>query len=270
MIRFTRNAADGVSPLITAAAAGDTDFWWQGPGGTFVGKQPDIANFPVGDFTLRSSRWDAITAINFSTRKLTKFDMSRALRHMVALYSVAMNNNNLTNDVAQILPYLPAGLHDVALYNAAHVGDVSKWILPASLVSYNVFSMAGIYGDISGWVLPPLLSVLWTHATGVTGDISGWVLPAPFAQTYLSWAGLSYGTGGMFATATRNSSTYHVENNSMLLAEVDRILADCVASGTTGSTLIADGTNASPTDGVNNANRLELVNNRGWTVTVTA
>jgi len=267
MIRFTRSAADGVSPLITAAAAADSDFWWQGPGGTFVGKQPNIGNFGVGDFTLRAKTWAHVTALNFSGRKLAALNLRRALG--LGIPSFAANSN--TNWHPSLGFVLPQWVTFFDLASGGPVGDVSAMLaaMPPAMTYFNLNACSALTGDAGLSVIPTTLSYFGLASTAITGDVSAIALVANLASLRLFSMATSYGTGGMFASATLNGASYLVNDCGWSLAEVDRVLADCVTSGTTGATLNVAGTNASPTDGVNNANRLELVNNRSWTVTVT-
>jgi len=318
---FTRNAATGTSPLITAATAVDADFIWYGPGGTrFTGKQPNIANFPAGDFRLTTTKWDAITALAFNDRKLTKFDPSRVLSRMTALTTLdVFTNASLTGDISgwmALMPAivtfrvyttglsgdigswtLPASLVNLHLQSTSVSGDIGSWTLPASLVNLYLFftsvsgdigswtlpaSLVTLYlagtsvsGDIGSWTLPASLANLYLAATSVSGDIGSWTLPASLANLHLFSTSVDYGTGNALDSATRNTSTYRLESCAMTAAEVDRILADCVDSGTTSSTLNVAGTNAAPTGGAANADLVQLrlaigSGGLGWTVTVTA
>lgn len=317
---FTRNAATGTSPLITAATASDADFIWYGPGGTrFTGKQPNIANFPAGDFRLTTTKWDAITALAFNDRKLTKFDPTRVLSRMTALTTLDLfNNASLTGNISSwmaLMPAivtfrayttglsgdisgwtLPASLVTLDLHGTSASGDISGWVLPASLaylwpplaasgdvsgwvlpatLNTLYLQFLSVSGDISGWTLPASLTGLYLYSSSLTGDISGWTLPATLTTLYLYSAAFDYGTGNAFDSATRNTSTYRLESCAMSAAEVDRILADCVDSGTTSSTLNVAGTNAAPTGGAANADLVQLrlaigSGGLGWTVTVTA
>lgn len=242
-LRFTRNDSGGTSPLITAPGAADEDFVWGGPGGTtFTGKQPDISNFPAGIFQLSSDKWDEVTQLTFSNRKLTAFAIERLLTKLTVLASLNIQTNT--------------GLLE----------DVSGWVLPATL-STMYLSNTNLSGNISGWVLPTTLTSLQSYSTNLSGDVSGWVLPAILIYLYLHSTNIDYGAGGMMATATRNASTYFFQNCALAQAEVDAILADADASATTNSTLNVAGTNAAPSGGAGNANYLALLG-KGWTVTI--
>jgi len=287
-LRFTRNADDGDSPLITAAGAADKDFVWRGPLGSFVGKQPDIANFPAGDFSLDSRAWALITQLNFTDRKLTGLDIERLLIRLTALTHLYANTNaGLVGDLSGwSLPaslvtlylggtsvsgdvsgwVLPASLTTLYLYNTSVSGDVSGWVLPASLANLSLGGIS-VSGDVSGWVLPAGLVNLYLHNTSVSGDVSGWVLPAGLVNLCLHNTSADYGTDGMMATATRDASTYRFDDCTMTQAEVDRILADANTSGTINSILNVAGSNAAPTGGAGNADYLALIA-AGWTVTI--
>lgn len=245
-LTFTRNADTGTSPLITAATAADSDFIWYGPGGTrFTGKQPNIANFPAGDFRLTTRKWNTITALDFSDRKLTAFDPSAVLSKMTALATL------------------------IAHTNASWVGNITSWLLPSSMTTFNMY-VSTFTLDIGLFVLPPTLAdIRFSACANVSGDASLITVPTTLALAYFYSTKMDYGTGGGMATATRNSSVYRFDSCAMAAAEVNRILADCVLSTTTGSTLNVAGTNAAPTGGALNADYVALVA-AGWTVTITA
>jgi len=61
---------------------------------------------------------------------------------------------------------------------------------------------------------------------------------------------------------------FQAQNNQLTQSAVDAILAEFVAAGGTNGTLTLGGTNASPTGGESNTDRITLVG-RGWDVTVT-
>ena len=299
VVRFTRNAATGTSPLITAAAAADGDFWWQGPGGGFVGKQPDISNFPAGNYLLRSAAWSLATTIDFSDRKLTSLDMRSVLRRTKALLILKANNNSgLVIPLAFLTP-MPPSLSYYWINDTGIVGDISALVPVSPTISYlYLHNNASLTGDIASLApLPTTCSQFHIEATGVTGDItslapirsgmayfvvgstaiSGDVslmgtLPTNLLTFNLYSTTVTYGTGSSLATLSGNGKILRFDNCSWTTAMVDRALADCVTSATTGSTLNLGGTgstkNGIPTGGVNNANYLTLVA-RGWTVTIT-
>jgi Leucine-rich repeat (LRR) protein len=61
---------------------------------------------------------------------------------------------------------------------------------------------------------------------------------------------------------------FRVQNNQLTQSAVNTILATFVAAGKIGGSLNLGGTNASPTGGVNNSDKL-ILEGRGWLVTVT-
>lgn len=223
VLKFTRNADTGTSPLITASTGNDDEFQWTGPNGIFIGKQPNISNFVSGDFTLRSRKWDKVTEIDFSNRKLTKFEIQNILSKLTSLSTLNINSNS-----------------------SLVINNLNLWVLPSSLATISV-ATTSVSGDISGWVPNAMLATLYTYSTSVT-----------------------YGTSGFLSKVTRNSSLYRMENCALTTAMVDRVLADCVASNTSSSTLNIAGTNQAPTDGASNADYLHLTGTHGWTVTISS
>jgi len=90
------------------------------------------------------------------------------------VYSV-LSSTGVTGDISGWV--LPASLGNFYIHSTGISGDISGWVLPASLVNFFIYS-TGVSGDISGWVLPASLGNFRIYSTGVSGDISGWVLPA--------------------------------------------------------------------------------------------
>ena len=268
MLTFTRSAATGVSPLITAATAADADFIWTGPGGTFVGKQPNITNFPAGDFTLRSSKWDAVTQINFSTRLLTNAlstMINRVANRLTSLTVLYLYNNQLTGALSDVT--LPASLTTLSLHTNQLTGALSAVTLPASLTILHLGTNQ-LTGALSDVTLPASLTVLHLYTNQLTGALSDVTLPASLTVLHLGTNQLTYpATSGSLAGLTTNNANYQFQDNAMIQAHVDNILADCVTSATTGSTLNVAGTNAAPTGGAANADYVTL-GTRGWTVTI--
>jgi hypothetical protein len=166
---------------------------------------------------------------------------------------------------------LPATLSVLYLDDTGFTGNIGGWIIPAVARDYAIGPSA-LSGDISSWVLPSTLQRLLGPTCGVSGDISAWRVAVGFSTLRLQQTFVTYGTGGLLANVTRNSSEYRFDNCAWTTAMVDRALADAVASATTGSTLNLGGTGATkdgiPTGGALNADYLTLVS-RGWTVTIT-
>jgi hypothetical protein len=251
MIRFTLSDNAVEKPTIVAAAAADGDFQWQGPAGEFTGKSPAVENFVAGSYILRSRAWGEVTTLNFghdtAIGKITAFTMHGLRQRLRKLtYIKISQNRSLVGSLRQF--FLP-GLTDVLLDFTSLTGSVEDYTPTAGLVNFMLKynQIAGVTGDVSNLVPVSTIIRIWCEATRIT-----------------------YGTGGLLSKVTRNVSYYYFNDCLWNLTMADQALADLVASNTTGGILNIGGTNAAPTNGVNNANRLELVNNRSWTVTVTA
>jgi hypothetical protein len=247
-VRFTTNAALAAdADWITAPLLADADVWWQGPGGSFLGKKPAKENFPAGDYLLRIRNWRLVTWFFFFSKNLTDVRIDDALFRTTALEVI----------------YLQA--------NAALAAEASGWRFPATTIALFVRDTL-VYGDVSGWNMGTVQQ-LNAHNSKITGDVSKWNLASitTTVQFLVYNTLVTYGSSGALATITMNGSAgIRFDTCGWTLTMVDQALADCVTSGTTSNVLNLAGTNAAPTDGANNANRLELVNNRSWTVTVTA
>ena len=155
-----------------------------------------------------------------------------------------INFAGVTGDISGWV--LPAGLFNFSNYNVNFTGDISGWILPAGLNTF-VVNFAGVTGDISGWVLPVTLVYFYVHNTGVTGDISGWVLPAILSDLYIYTTSLDYIVSpGAFVGVTNALVKIDFDNCLLVQANVDNVLADCVASLINNKRLDLAGTNAAP------------------------
>ena len=149
------------------------------------------------------------------------------------------------------------------------IGDISGWVLPATLVTFSVYT-TGVSGDISGWVLPATLVTFYVYTTGVSGDISGWVWRPLIANFHTDNTLIDYDfPAGLFVGVTNALVKIDFDNCALTQAQVDNVLADLVASGITSvpnpKTLDLAGTNAAPSAaGLLN---VAILVARGWTVT---
>ena len=263
VIYFTKSAGCPSAPDIIADDADDSDFSWKDPAGSvFFGKAPDVANFSAaGTYELRSLKWDKVTQLDFSSTNMTDYQYL-LLKYLEYFYF--QSNSGLSSDVSGWS--LPSSLVNLYLYNTSVSGDISGWSLPSSLVTLYLRNTS-VSGDISGWSLPSSLVNLYLQNASVSGDISGWSLPSSLVNLSIyNNPILEYGNDGSFESATNNVNI-RIDNCALLIAEVDRALADLVTSGATNGTLNIGGTNDSPTGGATNADYLTLVS-RGWTVTI--
>jgi len=184
---------------------------------------------------------------------------------MTGLY---VQNNSNVGDISNLT--FPAGFtaaFSLDASNSSANGDVGGWGLPTNMRHVSLNDSL-VTGDIGGWVLQANITVLNLHNTTLAGDISQWNLAHTTLQTFSLYnSDFTYGTGSAFSAIARTTSVdYKLNDCGMTTAEIDRILADCVASGNNPNKIYLTG-NSAPTDGQNNADRLTLVGN-GWTVTV--
>ena len=127
-----------------------------------------------------------------------------------------------------------------------------------------------VIGDISGWVLPATLVTFYVYTTGVSGDISGWVWRPLIANFHTYNTLIDYDfPAGLFVGVTNALVKIDFDNCALTQAQVDNVLADLVASGITSvpnpKTLDLAGTNAAPSAaGLLN---VAILVARGWTVT---
>ena len=100
----------------------------------------------------------------------------------------------------------------------------------------------------------------------MTGDASGGTSFAGLQYFYVNGTQLGYGTGGAFQHV--NASLVKIDLDDMALSwiEVNRVLADLVASGVSGKALDIAGTNSGPT-ATGAADAATLVS-RSWTLSL--
>jgi hypothetical protein len=177
----------------------------------------------------------------------------------------------ITGDIANFSP-LPVAMQQLTLGDPNNkctiYGDIgSLGPLPSTMTFFYTY-MHKMHGDIEDLgPLPVGLEWLYACRSDVGGDFSEiGTLPAPLLHIGLHNCHIQYGTGKSMQSVA-NNCVIRVWNNNWPQSMVDRFLADCVASGATGLNINISGTNESPTDGQNNADRLTLLS-RGGTVTV--
>ena len=184
VIRFTYDAVVSIDPVITSTL-GDSEFRWTKPNGdTFSGKAPSGTNWTeTGTYVLWCSDWSKLMQLNHNNDAgLITFDIGyRQLRPLISLRRLYLHSTSVYGNISGWI--LPASLDFLYLYNTSVYGNISGWILPASL-DYLYMSNTSVSGDISGWILPASLDYLDLFNTSVSGDISVWTLPASLG--YLS------------------------------------------------------------------------------------
>jgi len=198
-----------------------------------------------------------------------------------------INGTNLTGDVGQWANIPPAAV-TFNLSSSEVYGDINHWTLPSTLIYISV-SGTGVEVDVSDWVIPSAMTIMSISAPGVEGDISGfvlgtaqwyftsynngtygdisgWTLPSVLKTLYVHGTGVDYdSSSGAFTGLTSALEKIDLDDCALTQAQVDNVLADCVASGVTGGKVLdLAGTNAAPSAG-GLANKATLVS-RGWTV----
>ena len=101
---------------------------------------------------------------------------------------IDIDGDNVIGDISGWV--LPATLVTFYVNSTSVSGDISGWVLPATLMYFRLYTTS-VSGDISGWVLPATLVTFYVNSTSVSGDISGWVLPATLVNFYVSTTGVS-------------------------------------------------------------------------------
>lgn len=147
-------------------------------------------------------------------------------------------------------------------------GDIAVWAIPDSLATFSI-SKTSFSGDLSGGL--NLVEALTLHSTSVSGDVSLWTQFG--AATWISFynTSVSYGTGNALDALTNVLlGAVRFDSCGWSTAEVDRSLADCVDCGISNEAINVGGTNAAPTSVGDPSSYWTLVEDRGWTVTVTA
>jgi len=184
-----------------------------------------------------------LTQIDINSDTLSKvLTPIQAFRNLTTFY--AYTNPAWVQNISGWV--LPASLVTFYVYSTSVSGDISGWVLPASLVTFYVHATS-VSGDISGWVLPASLVTFYVHVTSVSGDISGWVLPASLVNFYIHATSVS---GSPIFTSAVALSNFNYQNCALPQATVDlivsRIYARRVSFTATAPSANVGGTNAAP------------------------
>lgn len=131
-----------------------------------------------------------------------------------------LNTNNGVGDIGAFpiadLPFLTY----LSLHANNFSGDLSGWVLPASL-AYLRLNINNFSGDLSGWVLPNSLIGLRLNANNFSGDLSGWVLPNSLTHLYL-YDNSFTGTPNIGSNTAMHQ--YYYYSCGLLQANVDAVL----------------------------------------------
>ena len=159
---------------------------------------------------------------------------------------IDLHANNLVGSIADFAIDDLSALVDFRIYSTSVSGDISGWVLPATLVTFRINSTS-VSGDISGWVLPATLVSFYVYSTSVSGDISGWVLPATLVSFYVFSTSVS---GVPVMTSAVAISNYQYQGCGLAQACVDgvgkSIYDDWARLNCATPSLSIGGTNATP------------------------
>ena len=160
------------------------------------------------------------------------------------LVTIDFNENHLTG----VIPYVNnlTKIKNLSLNNNGFSGHLPEFTNLTSLTYFRINAnkrqgsggLVGNIPDLSG-------SVNLQTLDAASNQLSGW-------------------SGSVWPSSV-TSQNIQIQNNSLTTAAVDAFLAAVDAAGGTNGTLNIGGTNASPTGGASNSNRLSLVS-KGWTV----
>ena len=161
-----------ITPSIVRGGGAGTATWNWGDGSATETGDSMSHVYAAGAYTV------TLTLVDYPTY-LTSIDVQydhvvgdflwalRGARALTGLY--AHNNSGLNSNCAlvNLSGWWPS--LDYFYINSTSVsGDISGWVLPASLVNFYIY-LTGVSGDISGWVLPASLARFYIYSTGVSG-----------------------------------------------------------------------------------------------------
>jgi len=220
--------------------------------------------------------------VNINWGDGTNANYSGANAGIVKNYSVAGQYNiNISGNINNI----------TAFYHFNQIksfGNLTNWILPASLVDFQFNGSTGLTGVVTNWVIPSSLSICSINSTALTGIISNWVLPSSLTVLFLNSTGISgtipnigaHATNGLNLQANAvnisdsNTTTfrkamtqYSIANQNVVFSTANinkllKALADWyqVNAPTANCTINMSGANMGiPTGGSSNADLVRLV-----------
>lgn len=164
----------------------------------------------------------------------------------------------------------PTDCNTLFLQGNAFTGTVDRWVLADDLDTI-AMGPSSISGDIAN-KLGSSIRRMFLSSNDLSGDLG---IVTTHSSTWsialLDGNEFSYSsTGGIFSTWPSSLPSVNLTNNNLTQSEVDNVFADCDTSGQTSKTLSIGGSNSSPTNGSNNTNLRNLIDNKSWTITFTA
>jgi hypothetical protein len=202
-------------------------------------------NFPI----LPTGANSKLRAIHFGSRGDSNSSYTNSTAPLLTDHpnctGFVYSNNNVTGNIQPI----PSLIETFWCDQNFHTGSIPS-LAAGKLWQFNCQNQRGatkLSGDIPNLANVPDLSLFWCDMNQLTGFATGGSVPS-------------------------NLGNFQAHNNLLTSAAVNAILAAFVAAGRTNTNgpcvLNLGGTNASPTGGVNNTDKLTL-EGRGWLVTVT-
>lgn len=220
----TESALEEGDSIYVSVAGGfvDGDFEWSGPGGGFIGDNPDYTNFATpGDYSLTTEKWDQVRFINFWHARLSELNINTIWPVLTNIQGirVAVNSDAFpytwTVDLdewdfpstiiymsfsdayatfhpfdfdysSQYDPYSDGYFYYLFLESIDAYGDITGWDVPDTMQTLGIID-THITGDITNLERPSTLTYLGLSKNDVTGDISDWTFSVPFQTLDLSY-----------------------------------------------------------------------------------
>lgn len=106
--------------------------------------------------------------------------------------------------------YATAGTYPLTIFNFSII------------THFDISGQSTLSGDVSGWTLPASLVTFYIYSTSVSGDVSGWTLPASLVDFFIRSTSVSGVPSTASAVALAN---YQYQNCGLLQADVDGVAA---------------------------------------------
>ena len=146
-------------------------------------------------------------------------------------------------------------------------GTLNTADLGSGLQQLRIYGCTLMTGDMSLADAPAGMTYLnYGSCTLMTGDLSGGTSLAGLQYLHTNGTQCGYGTGDSFQYVNASLVKIDLDDMGLTWIEVNRVLADLVASGVTGKALDIAGTNSGPT-AVGAADAATLVS-RSWTLSL--
>lgn len=188
------------------------------------------------------------------------------------------NNSNITyfevfdNQITGVLPQISA-FPDITFYRFGKnllTGTIPNLSANQALIDFRVHEN-NLTGSIPSLSANVNLVNFFAQTCSLSGNIPNLSNNVKLASFWvLSQQGPTKLTGFAGGSVSNTLGNFQAQNNQLNRSSVDAILAAFVAANRTTGTRVLNlgGTNASPTGGINNPDKL-ILEGRGWLVTVT-